>query len=392
MAPDVPGTGGLLKCRYTDFLVNEVREDDKEVVRLTDLSIPEAIRTRNQTAVPTTATHGGGQGDQPDPAQVAEEGYATLRQVLGETEAADVNAFFSNIIASQQGKMDGAPPIKKAKIEDSSAAVEEDAREEKKEVAQTFVMPVMKDKDQRTKLHQAVKAYFPWCASDTIQHEDGTSRIRIMTRALAKSGDKRKHDLGRVDGRTIHEWPAGRPDFLRFTMFKTNMDTIAAVSELAYQLHMPSKVFGYAGTKDRRGVTCQEVTLHKTNAEKLAGLNNRLRQIKLGNFSYTPTALNLGELAGNRFTITLRSLEVEDAVVERALASVKNRGFVNYFGLQRFGTSAVPTQAIGHAILQSDFEKSYPYFVLERIEYTPKVRPSTVTKTLQYWIGMQSHH
>jgi len=70
------------------------------------------------------------------------------------------------------------------------------------------------------------------------------------------------------------------------------------------------------------------------------------------------SALNLGELAGNRFTITLRAVEADDEVVSAAIESVSKHGFVNYFGLQRFGTSAVPTHHIGHAILQSDFEKA----------------------------------
>lgn len=290
----------------------QVREEDLSVVRLTDLTIPEAIRTASH-AIPTAEASAPAEGNG---VAAGEAGYAALTEVVGPEVGAELESFFRAIIKQKEEKQAGHP-AKKAKTEEGEAIAspEEEPSEAPEPVPQTFVLPEMKEKERRTQVHNAVKQHFPWCATDTVKHEDGTSRIRIMTRALAKSGDKRKHDLGRVDGRTIHEWPAGRPDFLKFTMFKFNMDTIAAVGELAYQLHMPQKVFGYAGTKDRRGVTCQEVTLHKTDAEKVpdpspnpnpnphwtdaekvAGLNRRLRQIKLGNFSYVPKARSLGKL------------------------------------------------------------------------------------------------
>ena len=34
-------------------------------------------------------------------------------------------------------------------------------------------------------------------------------------------------------------------------------------------------------------------------------------------------------------------------MIEAAAAALKKQGFINYFGLQRFGTSAVPTHQIG---------------------------------------------
>jgi tRNA(Glu) U13 pseudouridine synthase TruD len=40
-------------------------------------------------------------------------------------------------------------------------------------------------------------------------------------------------------------------------------------------LRLHSQAFGFAGTKDRRGVTTQYVTLFKVDPGKLAGLNPR---------------------------------------------------------------------------------------------------------------------
>ena len=66
--------------------------------------------------------------------------------------------------------------------------------------------------------------------------------------------------------------------------------------------------------------------------------------------------------AGNEFQITLR--EVQGATkkqIEAAAATLKDGGYINYFGLQRFGSGSVPTHKyasavciIGHQLLKVD--------------------------------------
>ncbi|XP_066283227.1 pseudouridylate synthase PUS7L-like [Branchiostoma lanceolatum] len=76
--------------------------------------------------------------------------------------------------------------------------------------------------------------------------------------------------------------------------------------------------------------------------------------------------LRLGNLAGNVFKVLLRDVrlcqgEARDrghleAVVGAAMDSVKERGFINYFGLQRFGSADSKSFAphIGRALLKGD--------------------------------------
>jgi tRNA pseudouridine13 synthase len=59
--------------------------------------------------------------------------------------------------------------------------------------------------------------------------------------------------------------------------------------------------------------------------------------------------------AGNHFTVTLRRVKADAALVQRSVEAVRETGFVNYFGLQRFGTGAAPTHEIGRAILRHDW-------------------------------------
>lgn len=46
------------------------------------------------------------------------------------------------------------------------------------------------------------------------------------------------------------------------------------------------KTFGIAGTKDKRGITVQNVTGYKLTAGRLKEINSRLFGIKLGNYKY----------------------------------------------------------------------------------------------------------
>jgi len=47
-----------------------------------------------------------------------------------------------------------------------------------------------------------------------------------------------------------------------------------------------------------------------------------------------------------------------DDEIEKNLTSLKENGFINYFGTQRFGTNKdAPTHAVGRALLQADWEK-----------------------------------
>jgi tRNA pseudouridine13 synthase len=57
------------------------------------------------------------------------------------------------------------------------------------------------------------------------------------------------------------------------------------------------------------------------------------RGIKVGNFEYVEKPLSLGATKGNRFEVTLRALS--------AATALRAFGFVNYFGLQRFGSGSV---------------------------------------------------
>ena len=55
---------------------------------------------------------------------------------------------------------------------------------------------------------------------------------------------------------------------------------------LARQLKLDANAFQFAGTKDRRAVTVQRVSIFRGEANKLASMNKFLRGAKVGDFDY----------------------------------------------------------------------------------------------------------
>ena len=59
----------------------------------------------------------------------------------------------------------------------------------------------------------------------------------------------------------------------------------------------------------------------------------------MGSFSYISEPLGLGAAGGNQFEVTLRALAgASPAAAAASVETLSRDGFVNYFGLQRFGS------------------------------------------------------
>ena len=123
------------------------------------------------------------------------------------------------------------------------------------------------------------------------------------------------------------------------------MDTINLLSK---KLRITSKLFSYAGTKDRRATTIQRVAVKQCQSKRLKDLNKALINIVLGNFEYKTEPLKLGDLSGNEFTLIIRDVtNATESQIMDACRSLQENGFINYFGLQRFGTGGAGTHEIG---------------------------------------------
>jgi tRNA pseudouridine13 synthase len=149
--------------------------------------------------------------------------------------------------------------------------------------------------------------------------------------------------------------PAGAGPYLICRLTKKNWEHQHAIKEIAKKLGISHRRIGWAGTKDRRAVTTQYISLYKVNREAVHTL--RLKDISLEPIREQNAALGLGDLGGNRFSIVIRDCsEIHlETTVERIAADVA-AGIPNYYGLQRFGGIRPVTHRVGERILLEDYE------------------------------------
>lgn len=99
---------------------------------------------------------------------------------------------------------------------------------------------------------------------------------------------------------------------------------------------------GYAGLKDKNAVTSQYITVK-------GDINDiKTDKIELTKIGLTDKMMQVGDLEGNKFVITLRSCKNPENI-ESIVKEIELRGMPNYFGRQRFGLAG--NHKIGKLIL-----------------------------------------
>lgn len=259
------------------------------------------------------------------------------------------------------------------------------------------------DKTVRRARHAALRTLAPHFASttDDAQHiqlyrtkEDGTALAgTVPKRATAPDSATRSAKIRRALN-TRERCTRQGGGYLRFLLCKQNLDTTEVILRLARALGIKPAAFSHAGTKDRRGITTQEMRVRNTTVARLqqaaerafgsASADSGTPQIRLGGFQYTTEPLRLGQLQGNYFRIVLRYLRPsEQAQIEKAIADLETYGFINYFGLQRFGSGQTPTHDIGIALLQGNWRKALDLILTGSLVHTTDEKQSSRIKLMR---------
>ncbi|KAH7636342.1 pseudouridylate synthase 7 [Dermatophagoides farinae] len=252
------------------------------------------------------------------------------------------------------------------------------------------------DKQERGQIHLFIKQNYSTLESCT-ETIDGKRFVKI----LPKKGDRNQRQYRRQN------WPSNRPSFVHFVLYKENMETIQVVNELSRRLGVGTKKFTYAGNKDKRAISTQKFSAFRTNPAKIwrscqefnQRSGHRIR-LHVGHFHYEKEPLRLGDLSGNQFEIVLRDVRLVDIddddddmnqqkglpsslqqpqsssdnidklfdrnVCEQALMNVKTNGFINYFGMQRFGSHRIDSHKLGILILRKEFKKLVEEILVEK--------------------------
>jgi tRNA pseudouridine13 synthase len=144
---------------------------------------------------------------------------------------------------------------------------------------------------------------------------------------------------------------------------KYNYETLTVVLKLAKFLQISSRTIGFAGLKDKRAITVQQISITGADPSLLVNFQSPgiyLNRIQAGK------PIQLGNLNGNHFNIIVR--QVNDSIdwlkekVEQIKMQIQNSGIPNYYGPQRFGALRPNSHQIGRLLLLADYEsalKSY---------------------------------
>ncbi|KAK9343523.1 pseudouridine synthase [Lipomyces starkeyi] len=337
------GFSGVLKQRYTDFFVNEITPSG------------EVLRVKH---VPAQAP--------PRPPQPKKEQHKKEEEkfVIDEVAEREITAILGEECV-----------LGLREIVKSGGSYE---------TTKTF-----DDKDERGRIHQLIRTAY----NSKVESKTTPEYTFKFTKFAGNPSSNRRRDhrsknhaLAALDPVVVGNM-GDREAFTHFTIFKENKESMDACHIIAKFLRMKPKSVTIAGTKDRRGVTVQRASIAHTPVERLVSLNKAFRDIVLSDFRYEKERIKLGDLCGNEFVITIRDVQLPTAgekdvetVVNKALTSLAKTGFINYFGLQRFGTHSVPTHEIGIKLLQKRYQEAAQLL----LSVQPLVVPESVAAREQY--------
>lgn len=372
---------GALKARYSDFVVREVALDGT-VARLEALKEEEKEEEDKVTTEPDAAS-------QSNSARVLRcaESLRKLFDLGTEEEAEKCSKELVDFL------------MKHEKHEGQEVDKEQASQQQQQQgTPSSYTLPEVSSKSVRADLHRCVREHLAGIAvTDTNE-----GRVRVLPEALkgeansfgmASSkgrgkggrggGGKRKRGAddnhygpgGSAGMGKVKPWPPSRPDFLSFVLYKENTDTMAAVSDLSKctaSAKNGKRGFGYSGTKDKRAVTTQFCTVYRKEPKELDWVNGKYEKyggpssgiVRVGSYSYVSAALKLGSLKGNMFEIALRNIRDADggndgveALFKGNCDRMKESGFLNYFGMQRFGKH-IDNHRVGAHLIRGRFESA----------------------------------
>lgn len=149
---------------------------------------------------------------------------------------------------------------------------------------------------------------------------------------------------------------------------KINTDTNKAIALISRGTGVSKQRIGYAGLKDKRGITCQRMSMFQPNIEKVKKFGVKGLEIRNPVWG---ERIELGMLKGNRFKIILRNIEENEEeikkIVEEFSKQIK-KGIPNFFGTQRFGGKRLITHKVGKLLIFEKYKEAIMLYLTETFE------------------------
>lgn len=368
------GFEGIVKERFSDFIVREIERESGNGCELSELRaiVDEAIDERerakferakaNFAATAAPAREDGTEervedDDDEENDAIDQKAMEEFEAMCGEDEARRLKEFLAipGVTRKSQKYLDRHT-----------------------ETPAPLVLRATTDKSKRARIHQFFKRHFFLPTDNVVESEESEKEAlknnqkppsSVRVHAAEKQGKKRKNQAPQVKDhrQSFNFWPEGVPEYVRFALCKENKESHEILSVIARALKVHYKSLGISGTKDKRAVTTQHVTMRRVRAKRLAKLV--LYGCKIGNYKYVDKPLGFGDHLGNEFEITLRGIDpAEVDKVEESVRSLESSGTINYFGLQRFGNGDVKhaTHKIGIELLKGNWQGAIDLLLLPR--------------------------
>jgi tRNA pseudouridine13 synthase len=147
--------------------------------------------------------------------------------------------------------------------------------------------------------------------------------------------------------------PCGEGEHLYLGIEKCRVSHSELVGCLCRHFGARERDVGFAGMKDKQGVTRQCVSIH--TFEDSPSLELEHERIRILWAKRHTNKLRRGHLAGNRFSVRIREVDaVRTPIVMDLVRRLEQTGVPNYFGDQRFGYRR-NTHVLGGLVLAGDW-------------------------------------
>ncbi|XP_009072373.1 PREDICTED: pseudouridylate synthase 7 homolog-like protein [Acanthisitta chloris] len=249
----------------------------------------------------------------------------------------------------------------------------------------TFSFEPDGDKEHRKVVHHFINRKFGKLLetkSFTVTDVNDQPNMSIMVRFREKSWSRKRSAGGFQRNQDV---------YTAFTLQKENLETLEAIGLLAAQLDVLPSDFSYTGIKDKKAITYQPMVVKKVTPERLKEVGSKMEKkgMRIHNIRLAHQHLRLGQLKGNHFDIVVRDLQHHShdssadlkGRISEAMECVETKGFVNYYGPQRFGQGQiVQTDQIGLALLTEKMVKAVKLF------FTPEDTDDPVNNAKRYFL------
>ncbi|MCC7576958.1 MAG: tRNA pseudouridine(13) synthase TruD [Methanomethylovorans sp.] len=156
---------------------------------------------------------------------------------------------------------------------------------------------------------------------------------------------------------------------------KKDWDTHHLIRDLSRVLGISQKRIGFAGTKDKRAVTTQRISIFDIPETTIEKIN--IKDVQMTPLGRYRRAVELGDLRGNIFQITIRDIDIDTTELKQRMDGITSEihaigGVPNFFGIQRFGAIRPVTHLVGEALVRGSPEEAAMIYIAASFKEEPE--------------------